>query len=569
MDNFTKSWKLYEKGKDYFNKIKLVSNTNDAYRFYEGDHWRGLQSGGEKMPIVEIVKPIVDYKTAVLTQNDLHAIFSAQSMDEEQRQQQQEICDQMGYFWRRYWENNNMDSDSFDIITDGLIAGDSHIYMYFDENKEILNGKPKQGEVKTEIIPNSNIMFGDENEKDVQKQPYILLLSRRTVKELQQIAKQNKIKQEEIDKIQPDENKDVMTGDINEVEHQKCLCIMRMWRENGKVHIEKSTRTMVYQEDTELPIELYPIASFVPNVKHGSCRGTSEVCKLIPNQIWVNRLEAYRLISTKMYAFPKLVYSSAIVNKEDIDMPGVGIEVSESDNVKSARDSVDYINPAPMSQDAQIVLKEIMDYTKDAAGASDIATGRQSLDNATALLAIQESSQAPLKFQTEKYKRFVEDVSRILYDFWCSYFTNGLEAIVTDEMGNQIPFIIDNDTLRNMTVDIRVDISPKSPLNTLTEQQKVDNLLINGQITFDEYAYMTLDSEPLKPKLQRVVEKRQIQMMQQQQMMAQQQMIEEQNMALDQASSQYMELENAAQNMAGDAFMEGAIASAAAVKEGE
>ena len=565
-NNITDIWKLYEDGKNYFDKLNIVNKTTENYRFYEGDHWHGLETGGEKMPIIEIIKPIIDYKTAILTQNKIKAVYTSMNYDatNEERQFLNQICDRLSNHFSIYWENNNMDNTIYDIIQQGGIAGDSYVYLYYNDSNKIKNGHKDSGNVVCELIDNTNIMFSDENERDIQKQEYILVLFRRPIDKIKQEAKINGLKKEEITKIVSDEDTDLQTGYTEEVDgnKKKCLCIMKMWKENNTVHISKSTKTVVYEKDTDLKIQSYPIASFVWEQQKGLCRGVSEVGKYIPNQIWANKLEAYRLISAKLAAFPKLVYSSNLVNKENVDAVGVALEVQAND-IQTAMNSVGYINPAPMSSDAKYVMDELMSYTKEAAGAADVATGRKQFDNYSALLAIQESAAAPLSRQTERLKLMLEDVARILYDIWCNYFPNGL--YVENDVG-QVEYIPNNE-LKKLKINIKVDITPVTPFNKLTEQQKRDNLLMSNIISFEEYVKILPADEPMKPDLQRIIENRQIQ---NEQIAAMQQVINEQAGALDQAASDVINLQSQTNDITlaeQEAYNQALIDSAAAKEE--
>lgn len=574
-------------GQRFLNKFDLVNQTTQAFRFYEGDHWHGLDSGGEKMPIVECIKPIVDYKTMVLTSNQLQAIYTSQDYNAspEKRDMMESICEKLGQEFLRFWERNQMEYTTYDIVMDAMIAGDAYVYMYYDPSDKKVNGLIKDGEIVSEIIPNTNIMFADENESDIQKQEYIIIVFRRTVSSVKRMAKQYGCSKKDIENIVPDELKDDMSGINDEVENEsKCLCVMKLWKEDGKVHVAESTKTVVYRKDTELPISLYPVASYVWERKKGLCRGVSEVSKYIPNQIWINRIEAYRLISAKICAFPKLVFSGDLINKEDINEIGAALEVEHSDDLKRALDAVGYINPAPMSQDAQLVLNELLNYTKDAAGASDIATGRDRFDNYSALMAIQESAAAPLARQTDRFKQMVENIAKIVFEFWCNYLPNGLQfqteiqpgsalevfSVATKEQpdGTTMSIIqIPNEVLDSLDVDIRIDISPTTPFSKVTQQQKLDNLLVAQQIGFDEYVELLPEDEPLKPKLERIVEKRQQMMIQQQAM--QDEMAMKDGM-LDEAAQNQLMMQDELAAMGEqlnrereEAFMEGAVASAA------
>lgn len=53
----TDIWRKYERGRDYLNKKSIVEKTDRNWAFFAGDQWRGLESGGEKMPILNFIKP--------------------------------------------------------------------------------------------------------------------------------------------------------------------------------------------------------------------------------------------------------------------------------------------------------------------------------------------------------------------------------------------------------------------------------------------------------------------------------------------------------------------------------
>ena len=132
-NNITDVWKLYERGRDFLTQLNLVYESTQNHRFYEGDHWHGLDSGGEKMPIIEIIKPVVDYKTTILTQNHLQALYSSQNYEAsfEERQMLEDICERLSSHFTRFWENNSLDNAMYDIVKESLIVGDSYAYLYF------------------------------------------------------------------------------------------------------------------------------------------------------------------------------------------------------------------------------------------------------------------------------------------------------------------------------------------------------------------------------------------------------------------------------------------------------
>ena len=84
------------------------------------------------------------------------------------------------------------------------------------------------------------------------------------------------------------------------------------------------------------------------------------------------------------------------------------------------------------------------------------------------------------------------------------------QSIMPSEDGMRLEAIVNIPVsiLKELDVDIRIDITPTTPFNKLTQQQKLDNLLISQNLTFDEYVKALPDDEPLKPKLEDIVERR-------------------------------------------------------------
>jgi hypothetical protein len=179
----------------------------------------------------------------------------------------------------------------------------------------------------------------------------------------------------------------------------------------------------------------------------------------------------------------------------------------------------------------------------------------------------------------------VECIANIVFEFWVNYLPNGLQ-VETEIQGNSalLPFAVSitpsedgtsmqallnipTEILDMLDVDIRIDISPTTPFNKMTQQQKLDNLLVAQQIMFDEYVELLPDDEPLKPKLERIVEKRQEQMMQQQQAAEESAMKDQ---MLDEAAQNQLMMRDELAAMGEqinrereEAFKEGTVASAA------
>lgn len=542
-DDITQIWTEFERGKDYIDKLRLVSEINEAHRFYEGDQWHGLKSGGDKLPIIDVISPIVDYKVAIVTQNLMEIVYSPANYDDPQFQfTGDQICKMLNDHAAKLWESQKMDDVSFDAVEDAAISRAAYLHFYQTPPKtEKRNGEEiivDPGKMEYDALDSAGIMFADEQERDIEKQPYILLPMRRRVADVRREAKENGIPAGDIENIVSDDDKDLQTGDRAQTEidtdseknNGKCLCILKYWKENGKVMMSKATKNVVYKKPASTDLKGYPIAGMVWSRVKGTCRGQGVVNKLVPNQIEINRSMARRSINAKMTAFAKPIVDTSVVrNPDSVTEFGTRIDI-EGYGLNSVLNAVGYLQPANIGPDAKAVQDELIQHTKENAGASDVARGSTELDTYRAVLAIQEAAAAPLNKQTIRYKRFIEDIARIWFDFWCNYYPNGLPVVVkktvpiTDSQGNtqevelEVQEIIPADRLRKLKPSIRVDVTPTSPYNKFVEQQKADNLLTSEKIDFNEYVEIQPDSEPMKGKLERVIEARQ-QMQQIQEMM--------------------------------------------------
>ena len=177
--NSTSIWQLYQKGIDYINKINLTTKTDKCHRMYNGDQWHGLKSGGEELPMLNFIKGVVKYKVATVAQNTMSAVYTPIGNRDEAAVK---ACEALNTHFQMMWERAKMDKHSWAIVKDACIAADAYIYFGGADVSE------------AQIINNVNVLLGDEQNSDMQQQPYILLVERLFVKDIRNEAKRNGIK---------------------------------------------------------------------------------------------------------------------------------------------------------------------------------------------------------------------------------------------------------------------------------------------------------------------------------------------------------------------------------------
>ena len=500
---YTKIWMMYQKCKDYLDKQKIVRKTERNWNFYIGNQWVGCNTGGEELPVINFISPIVRYKTAIVSQNSMTAKYS----DIENKPDLQPIYEILNQNFAKNWEKSKMDSKTWDIIKGAAIQGDSYVF-WEDERTDM---PPK-------ILPNTAVLLGDENITELQAQPFIIIRERLSVMDVREKAKQNGIPKKDIELIVGDSDANANNGVfMNQYEvSNKVTSLLYMTKENGIVKIARSTAQCVYEplhaiEGDVTGLHSYPICSMIWEPVPYNARGVSEVAQLIPNQLEVNKTAARRAITIKLCAFPRIAYdSSTVQNPEDLDTVGKPIEVSGG-GAQSISQQVAYLNATNISSDAKYFQDDLLQMTKDLAGASDYAMGNVNPEQASgqAIIAVRDSAQVPLNENVARYKQFVEDVALLWFDMWVAYNPNGIEVTTTNENGENVQNLISQEQLQELKPTVRIDVSQDNQWTKLSEQQWLDNMFDRQQLSIEEYAELAPDNGTVpKGKLRAVLAKR-------------------------------------------------------------
>ena len=524
-ENLTKIWKRYQKCKDYLDKKSLIKKTNENWNFYIGNQWEGMESGGEKLPVLNFIEPVIKYKVGVVSQNMMTAVYS----DLNSNKDTQKICEILNKMFVESWDKGKMNACAWEVIEAAAVQGDAYAFWGECDSK-----------VPPQVLANTTVLLADENITDIQTQPYVLIVERLNVESVRKIAKENDISKEKLELIRSDDNKDVQIVNQDEVTDKITSILCMSKNAEGYVEIARSTKNVVYEpahvvrgtndagEYTGTGLRSYPIVPFIWKKRPNSARGVSEVAQLIPNQLEVNKTIARRSVTVKLTAYPRIAYDrNAVTNPEDLDKTGAPIEVNGG--AQSVNQMVSYLNATNISSDADKLLSDLLTMSRELAGAGDYATGNVNPEQASgqAILAVRDQAQIPLNKQISQYQQFVEDVALLFFDIWVAFNPNGLnyEGLLEDSadpMLQNMPDIIPIEQVESIRPSVRVDVSPDNAWSKLAEQQWLDNVFERQQITFEEYVELCNSNAVPKAKLQAVLKKRQA-MQQEQQMMQQMQ----------------------------------------------
>lgn len=501
-------WQEYQNGVQYNTDIGLYDTVQENEDFFIGDQWKGCNAPDLQKPVFNILKRCVTYFISTIASNDIGVQFQAFDDSEE-------VESLMKVFSRdveRVFEKDHTKSKLRTIIRNSAVDGDGCLYFYWDDT--IKTGKKYTGDIRSEIVNNINLIAGNPYEADIQRQPYLIVALRKPLDEVIDEAKANGIK--DADNITTDE--DAHQGEASSHNNDLVTVVIKMWKSKGQVHAIKVTKDTVVRPEWNTECSLYPVAWMRWDNVRNSYHGQSAVTGLIPNQIAINKLMAMYLKSVEALAFPKIVYDVTKFGNHGWSNR-VGEAIGIAGDVGTA--AVNVLKGGDVSYQVMDVVNQCVSLTKDCIGANDAALGAVNVDRAaaSAIIAAQQASAAPLELQRREFYDFCEQCVLIIVDFMGNYYGEREAKVeVTGEakidqntgmsLGSDSTFetaLVDYSRLKEIVDDIEVNVGDSAYWSELAQQQTLDSLLQNGIIT-DIVDYLSAVPEKWLPNKQKLIE---------------------------------------------------------------
>lgn len=502
----TKVWDLYTQAQMYARRTNIYETTDRNFRMYNGDQWAGIKLRGIEPVQLNFIKPIINYKIGAISQNLWAIHYSAENIDiPEFAPTARKACELLNKKAAKIWEKIYMDYKVRQISKNAAINSECPVYINYDEETNM---------PELEILNKADIYFGNENNSDIQSQPYILTKKRMPVSQAKTFAEKNGASKKEIEYIIGDQETFEEAGEAAKDEKDNMVTVVwKFWKENKTVYMSIATRYCNIKENEDTQLTLYPIAHMLWEEQQGSARGAGEITVgLIANQIEVNKTLMRRALVAKNTAYPqKVVNIDKIQNPSALNEVGGIIRVSGMD-VQNVSNVFSNISPAQMSTDVEKLQQDLIQTTRELASASQAASGDIDAEEASgrAILAVQRASQQPLIEQLSMLKKIIEDIARIWLDMIKIYNEDGLDIEVemqdptTGETVTQIERI-EGTVLDELQATVKVDITPKSAYDKYAQERSIENLFTNGMFNPQmlgqlKFYLECLDDDSVMPK---------------------------------------------------------------------
>lgn len=486
--DITETWSLVDDGQSYNSDIGYYQMVDQNEAFIRGDQWRGVVTNGLPTPVFNIIKRVRDYKVSSIMSQKVKGQYNVENISSNTQDPAELELLQMIEIINNYteikWEKEKMDAKIRECLMDGFATGDYCIYVYWDAYKE--TGQDAKGDFCCEVIDGVNVLFGNPNNRDVEKQPYIILLGRDMAKNLQNEAKRNGIKEQDYSKIASDEDTMYTAGEYGKKElnkksdNGKCTYAIKLWKEDGKVYFTKSTKYCTIKEKVDMQIRRYPVVFANWEKVKNSYHGRAECTGMLPNQRYINKQFAM-LMTWMMYnALGKVAYDSTRIPAYSNQ---IGVAIPVNGDITGAIQQI----PAGNFNGGVLELVNIaMKETMNALGVNDVVLGDIKPDNTSAIIAVQKQSAVPLENVQSNLFQFIEDLYLIWGEFIIAMYTaDRMLPQKQNEETSYAPF--NSQMLQDKLLTVKVDIGPSSYFSEITSMQTLDAMLKGNYITMLQY----------------------------------------------------------------------------------
>lgn len=479
----------YQKMLGYNTAVNLDETVRANENFFIGKQWEGVDAKGLPTPAYNFLKQVVLFSVANITTDNIKMQATPLAC-ERTPEDVERVAEIVNKEFDRLFEFNRVPNLVREYMRNAAVDGDSCLFTFWDDTVDA--GFGLRGGIRTEIVDNMRVGFGNTACRDPQKQPYILIERREMTKELRRAAQE--AGNPRWNDIQPDtENHNT---DSYKNSSERSTVLLRMWKERktGTVWACEVSGRVMLREPWDMGLRLYPVTwinwDYIPDSYHGQALVTG----LIPNQIFVNKLFAMSMISLMTSAFPRTVYDKTRIPKWN-NAVGAAIGVNGGDVSGVAK----IIDPAQISPQIAQFIQTSVDYTRQFLGATSAALGETRPDNTSAIIALQRAASIPSEITKQNLYKSIEDLGRIYLDFMAAYYGKRKVQVSMPDVGSDIlafagkdpeeleTVLFDYGLLNEMPMALKLDVGASSYWSEMASVQTLDNLLMQDKITIEEY----------------------------------------------------------------------------------
>lgn len=483
-------WKQYSGALDFNNKLRLSENVANNENFFIGKQWEGVNSNGLPTPVFNILKQIVLHQVATITSDNF--TISASPLRASANDKRLELMAQVvNSELRALFKINKLPNLSRVMMRNAAVDGDGCLFTYFDADAP--TGLPGvRGAIKSEVIDNTRVLFGNPNSREVQKQPYIIIWKRRRIDDVKDEARENGLGEDEISLItaDTDDNNSRMDSYVDD----KCTVLTKLWRgKEGTIWACETVKGAVIRKPYNLGVRSYPVTWICWDYVQDCYHGQALITGLIPNQEFINKAYAMAMLSQMTSAFPTRLFDRTRVPKWTNQ---VGAQIAVDGSVENV---AKILEPAQISPQIAQFINSTIENTQSLTGATAAALGNTRPDNTSAIIALQRAAAIPAEITKQNLYECLEDLGRIYIEFMAAYYGKRpvdvpTATVVGDEVAQfadasvgEMQQEFDFAQLADCPMTIGLDVGASSYWSEVASMQTLENLLQLNLITVADF----------------------------------------------------------------------------------
>ena len=501
----TAIWQEYENGIDYQRRMGFRERFPEYIRFKEGDQWPPATARTRNLPrpVFNIVEMFIRTKRAAVL--NPHIAMTYLPVTEEAAQGARDLTD----YTQQLWKRMEQDRLNEELMDDAATLGTGALHYYFDPHAEDPGTPEAVGEIRGESIDPLNLFFGDPQQTEIQKQPYVMIATRQRVRDVRRLAAEMGVPETMQTLIAPDDaagdGYEAARAEIRDAD--KCTVLTKYYRVNGAVVYDQATRQVELVHGRSLtpagrkPITRYPVVLMAWKPRKASIYGIGETEGLIPNQKAINFNLAMLLLSVQQTAWPKLVSTPGAIRQPVTNEPGEHLI-----DYSAGGGGIRYLNPPAFGSTAMNLSGMVLELSRTVAGVSEVSTGEMTGRNmaASAIIALQNQARTPIVEIQRRFWTVLRQAGQIRLQFIRAYYVFD-RAIAAVNRGETHGRTFRGSKYSDTPFDLTVDVGASSEFSEVLSQSTLDSFLANGYATVDQYIDLApVNVVPFKERLKQM-----------------------------------------------------------------
>lgn len=511
--NYKTSRKLHEKWAEY-------------ERFWSSDQWPSVKQGTENFPrpVTNHFKEIIEMKVAATTYEAPNIYFEPRktSLQEMEEIEVKPLNEEVEPFTikqhelvlvavEHVGEFNNIEDKLDETCRSTGLLGNGIMYSFWDNTVMGQGAGSFIGEIGVMEIDISDFHVGDPRQKELQKQPYIVITERRPRK---QVIEDYESHSQYASMIQPESSSTLVkkTYDTEKTEQDEAdyVDVIHHWEkkvvdvetEYGEDDEKDTVKTRKYQidyhvvcQDYVLREEIdycwnarYPFADMYWYPGRKSFYAASESDDLINNQKELNRLQGIAILGAYKTGLPDLLYKEDFIKKEDLKVGPGGHIISDSTPPGQGW-GAQYLQPPNIAPYIPYLKDAMSQGMKDTSGAHEAWSGKAPSAhlNYSAIMALQEAAGVRMKGVRRRFYKMYKDLALVWLGLMAQYYTEERMYKVYSKDNDEGVAWMKPEYVSNFEYDVKASEGSASPFSKTVIATTLENMYDRQIIDGDTY----------------------------------------------------------------------------------